>query len=56
VNAVIKAEATDEAVEGKFYLIRVTAKVEQKEIGSGTIKRAIVNVPKFLAKSGIPKP
>src|ERR1039458_7414260 len=38
VNAVIKAEATVEAVEGRFYLIRVSAKVEQQEIGSGTIK------------------
>ena len=56
INAVIKAEATVEAVEGRFYLIRVSAKVEQQEIGSGTIKRAIVNVPKFLAKFGIPKP
>lgn len=55
-NAVIKAEATVEAVEGKFYLIRVTAKVDQQEIGAGTIKRVIVNVPKFLAKFGIPKP
>ena len=56
VNAVIKAEATVEAAEGRFYLIRVTAKVDQQEIGGGTIKRAIVNVPKFLAKFGIPKP
>ncbi len=56
INAVIKAEATVEAIEGKFYLIRVTAKVEQREIGAGTIKRAIVNVPKFLARFGIPKP
>ena len=56
LNAVIKAEAIVEAVEGRFFLIRVTAKVDQKEVGGGTIKRAIVNVPKFLAKFGIPKP
>jgi len=56
VNAVIKAEATVEAAEGRFFLIRVTARVDQQEIGGGTIKRAIVNVPKFLAKFGIPKP
>jgi predicted thioesterase len=56
LNAVVKAEGVVEAVEGRFYLIRVSAKVDQQEIGSGTIKRAIVNVPKFLAKFGIPKP
>ena len=56
LNTVVKAEGVVEAVEGRFYLIRVSAKVDQLEIGSGTIKRAIVNVPKFLAKFGIPKP
>jgi fluoroacetyl-CoA thioesterase len=56
LNAVIKAEGIVEAVKGRFYLIRVSAKVDDKVIGAGTIDRAIVNVPKFLAKFGIPKP
>ena len=56
MNAIIKAEAVVEAIEGRLYLMRVTAKVDGVEIGGGTIKRAIVNVPQFLAKHGIPKP
>ncbi|MGA2989836.1 MAG: hotdog domain-containing protein [Candidatus Korobacteraceae bacterium] len=56
LNTIVKAEAVVEAIEGKFHLMRVSAKVDEREIGCGTIKRAIVNVPNFLAKHGIPKP
>jgi predicted thioesterase len=56
LNTIVKAEAVVEAIDGKFHLMRVSVKVDDREIGCGTIKRAIVNVPKFLAKYGIPKP
>jgi predicted thioesterase len=56
LNAVIKAEAVLEAVEGKFFVFRVVAKVDNVEIGRGTLRRAIVSVPKFLERYGIPKP
>jgi len=56
VNAVVKAEATVESAEGRFYTLRVTANDGDKEIGSGTITRTIVNAPKFMEKRKIPKP
>lgn len=56
LNTVVKAEAVVEKIEGKFYLMRVSVKVDDREIGCGIIKRVIVNVPKLLAKHGIPKP
>lgn len=56
MNTVIKAEAVVESFDGRFYTLRVTAKDGSREIGRGTICRAIVNTTKFLAKYGIPKP
>jgi len=56
VNAVVHAEATVESVEGRFYKLHVTATDGDKELGSGTITRTIVNAPKFLEKWKIPKP
>ncbi len=56
LNAVVKAEAIVESFNGKFYTLRVRAVEGDKEIGRGTIQRAIVNVNKFLDKFGIPRP
>lgn len=56
VNALVKAEATVESFDGKFYTLRVTASDGDKEIGSGTIQRTIVSTAKFLEKWKIPKP
>ncbi len=56
LNAVVKAEAIVEAFDGKFYTLRVRATEGGREIGTGTIQRAIVKVDKFLEKFGIPKP
>ncbi len=56
VNAIVKAEAVVESFDGKFYTIRVTAHDGDKEIGGGTIQRAIVSTKKFLEKWKIPKP
>jgi fluoroacetyl-CoA thioesterase len=49
----IKAEAVLESFDGKFYNLRVSARDEMREIGRGTVNRALINVAKFLAK--IPK-
>lgn len=56
VNAVVRAEATVEKIDGRFYTLRVTATDGDKELGSGTITRTIVNSAKFLEKWKIPKP
>ncbi len=56
LNAVVKAEAVLEAIEGKFYTFGVRASEGGREIGRGTVTRAIVKVNPFLEKFGIPKP
>lgn len=50
IGALITAEAVLESFDGKFYLMRVTARDESQEIGSGTVTRAVVNIKKFLEK------
>lgn len=56
VNAVVRATAEVEAVEGRFYRIRVAAFEGKREIGSGNITRTIIRVEDFLKKHDIPKP
>jgi len=46
----VKAEAVLESFDGKFYTVRVTARDDRREIGRGTVNRAVINVAKFLAK------
>jgi fluoroacetyl-CoA thioesterase len=46
----IRAEAVLQSFDGRFYTMRVTAHDGAHEIGSGTINRAVVNLPKFLAR------
>src|SRR6204780_1992833 len=50
IGARIRAEAVLEAFDGRFYLLRVTARDDVQEIGRGTVGRAVVNVGKFVAK------
>jgi predicted thioesterase len=50
IGALIKAQAELESFDGRFYTMRVTASDEAKEIGRGTINRAVVSVEKFLAR------
>ncbi len=55
VGARVKAEAVVAAFDGRFYTLLVSASEldpEQKEIGRGTIQRAIVNLDSFLQKMG----
>jgi fluoroacetyl-CoA thioesterase len=50
VGANVVAEATLEKVDGRFYIFRVRAHDDAKEIGRGTVTRAFVNVARFLGK------
>ncbi len=56
INAVVRASAEVEAVEGHFCRIRVTASEGGRDIGSGTVTRTIVRVDDYLKKYDIPKP
>lgn len=46
----IRARAELESFDGKFYTMRVTAHDGTREIGNGTVGRAVVHVPSFLEK------
>jgi fluoroacetyl-CoA thioesterase len=50
IGARIKAEAVLESVEGRFYNVRVTARDDLREIGRGTVGRAVVSISRFLTK------
>jgi len=46
----IRARAELESFDGRFYTMRVTAHDGSQEIGRGTIGRAVVHVPNFVAR------
>ncbi len=46
----IHAEAELESFDGRFYLMRVRAHDGAQEIGRGTVGRAVVHVPSFIAR------
>ncbi len=46
----VRAEAVLESFDGRFYTMRVTASDGAQEIGRGTVGRAVVHVPSFLAR------
>jgi fluoroacetyl-CoA thioesterase len=50
MGAVIKAQAELESFDGRFYVLRVSARDDMQEIGRGTVTRAVVSLSKFLAK------
>jgi len=47
IGSRIKADAVLESFDGRFYTMRVTARNDEREIGRGTVGRAVVNVSKF---------
>jgi fluoroacetyl-CoA thioesterase len=51
IGSLIHAEAVLESFDGRFYLLRVSARDGLQEIGRGTVGRAVVSVGKFLKKS-----
>ena len=50
IGARITAEAVLQSFDGRFYTLRVTARDEVREIGRGTVGRAVVSVGKFRKK------
>ncbi len=50
VGSRIRAEAVLESFDGRFYTLRVTARDDVREIGRGTVNRAVVSISKFLDK------
>jgi predicted thioesterase len=50
IGAPIKAEAVLESFDGRFYTLRVTARDGEREIGRGTVGRAVVSLGKFVGK------
>jgi predicted thioesterase len=51
VGAQIVAEAELESFDGRFYILRVSARDDTQEIGRGTVGRAIVTISKFVEKT-----
>ena len=50
IGARVKAEAVLESFDGRFYILRVTARDDSRELGRGTVGRAVVNPSTFLKK------
>lgn len=50
IGARINAEAALESFDGRFYTLRVTARDDVREIGTGAVGRAVVSVGKFAEK------
>lgn len=50
IGACILAEATLESFDGRFYIVRVSARDDVQEIGRGTVGRAVIKVSAFLEK------
>ena len=50
IGARIRAEAVVESFDGRFYTVRVSARDDVREIGRGTVGRAVVSVGKFMQK------
>ncbi len=50
VGAVVKAEATLQSANGRFFVFRVSARDDHQEIGFGTVSRAVVSLGKFMQR------
>jgi fluoroacetyl-CoA thioesterase len=50
IGANVRAEATLESYDGRFYTVRVVAHDATQEIGRGTVGRAVVSIGKFMGK------
>ena len=58
IGASIRAEAIVQSFDGRFYTVHVSAKDDGREVGRGTVGRAVVSVRAFTEKikkeSGVP--
>ncbi len=52
VGALVRATAELESVDGRFYIMRVSATAEDHEIGSGTVHRAFISLARVMEKAG----
>jgi predicted thioesterase len=50
IGARTTAEAVLQSFDGRFYTLRVSARDEVREIGRGTVGRAVVSVGNFVKK------
>ncbi|MGH9579927.1 MAG: thioesterase family protein [Terriglobales bacterium] len=50
IGSVVRAEAEVESFDGRFYTLRVSARQGKREIGRGTVHRAVVSLGKFKEK------
>ena len=50
VGSNVVAEAVVEQIDGRFYILRVSARDDVQEIGRGTVTRAFVKIDKFMEK------
>lgn len=50
IGAQITAEAVVESFDGRFYTLRVSAREGGKEVGRGTVGRAVIKVQSFMEK------
>lgn len=50
IGARIRAEAVLESTNGRFYVLRVSARDDEQEIGRGTVSRAVVSMGKFVER------
>ncbi len=50
IGAKGRAEAVVESFDGRFYTVRVSARDDVREIGRGTVGRAVVSVGNFMEK------
>jgi predicted thioesterase len=51
IGAHIQAEAVLESFDGRFYVLGVSARDDVREIGRGTVGRAVVSIGKFLERA-----
>jgi|SRR5580658_1888277 fluoroacetyl-CoA thioesterase len=50
IGAHIRADATLESFDGRFYTLRVSARDDVQEIGRGTVGRAVVSIGEFVER------
>ena len=50
IGKLVRVEAVVESFDGRFYTVRVSAREGDKEIGRGTVGRAVVHLATFREK------
>ncbi len=52
IGTLAQAEAALESFDGRFYVLRVSVRNGQQELGRGTVTRAVVSLAKIREKTG----